>query len=632
MPSSRTPTESKRLSAPRTNQSAKKAGRSSTQASKASKPARAAKKAVKAATKAVKAVARKAVKAAAPAKKNVVVRSYDANAVKAVGKAAEKWAKTDVAAVTQKMPLRRKTFVTDSGIPIPDVVTLADRKTESPDRIGLPGQFPFTRGPQPTMYRGRLWTMRQFAGFGTPEDTNKRFKYLISHGMTGLSTAFDMPALMGYDCDHSMSRGEVGKEGVSVSSLRDFEILFDGIQLDKVTTSMTINASAIVALCMYIAVGEKQGVPMAKLAGTIQNDMLKEYIAQKEWIVGPRPAVRIVTDMIEFCTKNMPKWYPVSVSGYHIREAGATAVQELAFTLADGIGYVEECVKRGLDVDDVAPGLSFFWDVHNDFFEEVAKFRAARRIWAHVMRDRFGAKNPRSMQLKTHAQTAGVSLTAQQPYNNVVRTALQAFAAVLGGTQSLHTNSLDETYALPTEESVTIALRTQQLIAHESGADRVVDPLAGSYYVEYLTDEMEKRALEYIRRIDEMGGIIRAVEEQYPQKEIGESAYRFQREVEQGDRLIVGVNAFKSDRDAPIELLHIDEKVQEAQIARVQQVRAERNQAAVDAALAKVEAAARGTDNMMPPVLEAVKAYATLGEICDVFRKVWGAYREGGLF
>ncbi|MBZ4422055.1 methylmalonyl-CoA mutase family protein [Myxococcus sp. RHST-1-4] len=530
------------------------------------------------------------------------------------------------------MPLRKKQFVTDSGIPIPDLLTLADRKDERPERIGLPGQFPFTRGVQPTMYRGRLWTMRQFAGFGTPEDTNKRFKYLISHGMTGLSTAFDMPALMGYDADHPMSRGEVGKEGVAVSSLRDFEILFDGIQLDKVSTSMTINASAIVALCMYIAVGEKQGVPMAKLAGTIQNDMLKEYIAQKEWIVAPRPAVRIVTDMIEFCTKHMPKWYPVSISGYHIREAGATAVQELAFTLADGFGYVEECVKRGLDVDAFAPQLSFFWDVHNDFFEEIAKFRAARRIWANVLKDRFGAKNARSMQLKTHAQTAGVSLTAQQPYNNVVRTALQALAAVLGGTQSLHTNSLDETYALPTEESVTIALRTQQLIGHESGVDRVVDPLAGSYYVEYLTDEMEKRAMDYIRRIDDMGGIIRAVEEGYPQKEIGESAYRFQREVEQGDRLIVGVNAFKSNSDTPIELLHIDEKVAEDQKARLAQVKAERNGAAVEAALAKVEAACRGTDNLMPPVLEAVKAYATLGEICDVFRKVWGQYREGGAF
>jgi methylmalonyl-CoA mutase N-terminal domain/subunit len=634
----RSRTRSEKLVAPRNAQSAKKAGRS-TPATKASKPAKkagkAVAKAVKAAAKNVKAAAKSvkvAAKKVAPRKKAVAPRSYDAATAKALEKASTTWMRDELSKVTAKMPLRRKTFMTDSGVPIPDVVTLADRKAETQDRLGLPGQFPFTRGVQPTMYRGRLWTMRQFAGFGTPEDTNRRFKYLISHGMTGLSTAFDMPALMGYDCDHSMSRGEVGKEGVSVSSLRDFEVLFDGIRLDQVSTSMTINASAIVALCMYIAVGEKQGVPLDKLAGTIQNDMLKEYIAQKEWIVAPRPAVRIVTDMIEFCTKHMPKWYPVSISGYHIREAGATAVQELAFTLADGIGYVEECVKRGLDVDAFAPQLSFFWDVHNDFFEEIAKFRAARRIWAHVLRDRFGAKNPRSMQLKTHAQTAGVSLTAQQPYNNVVRTALQALAAVLGGTQSLHTNSLDETYALPTEESVTIALRTQQLIAHESGVDRVVDPLAGSYYVEYLTDEMEKRALEYIRRIDEMGGIIRAVEEQYPQKEIGESAYRFQREVEQGDRLIVGVNAFKSDAAAPIELLHIDDKVSESQIARLKQVKAERNQAAVDAALAKVEAAARGTDNLMPPVLEAVKAYATLGEISDVFRKVWGAYREGGAF
>ncbi|HVG63748.1 MAG TPA: methylmalonyl-CoA mutase family protein [Hyalangium sp.] len=597
---------------------------------KAGKPSKLAKAAQKVAK--VAKAGKAAVKKAVPKKKPAALKSYDMAAVKAVAKQAERWAGEELAQVTSKMPLRRKQFATDSGIPIPDVTTLAARKDEQPEKIGLPGQFPFTRGVQPTMYRGRLWTMRQFAGFGTPADTNKRFKYLISHGMTGLSTAFDMPALMGYDADHSMSRGEVGKEGVAISTLRDFEILFDGIELDKVTTSMTINASAIVALCMYIAVGEKQGVPMAKLAGTIQNDMLKEYIAQKEWIVAPRPAVRIVTDMIEFCTKNMPKWYPVSISGYHIREAGATAVQELAFTLADGIGYVEECVKRGLDVDAFAPQLSFFWDVHNDFFEEIAKFRAARRIWSNVMRYRFGAKNPRSWQLKTHAQTAGVSLTAQQPYNNVVRTALQALAAVIGGTQSLHTNSLDETYALPTEESVTIALRTQQLIAHESGVDRVVDPLAGSYYVEYLTDEMEKRAMEYIRRIDEMGGIIRAVEEQYPQKEIGESAYRFQREVEQGDRLIVGVNAFKAEKAAPIELLHIDEKVAEEQKARLAQVKSERNNEAVQAALAKIEAAARGTDNMMPPVLEAVKAYATLGEICDVFRKVWGQYREGGAF
>jgi methylmalonyl-CoA mutase N-terminal domain/subunit len=559
-------------------------------------------------------------------------RTYDAATARQIGAAEKAWEKGEVAKSLARAPARRTEWATDSGIPIPTVVTPADRAREDARDLGLPGQFPYTRGVQPTMYRGRLWTMRMFAGFGSPADTNQRFKYLMAHGVTGLSTAFDMPALMGYDASHAMSRGEVGKEGVAISTLRDFEILFDGIPLDQVTTSMTINASAIVALCMYIAVAEKQGVPMEKLGGTIQNDMLKEYIAQKEWIVPPRPAVRIVVDMIDFCTRHMPRWHPVSISGYHIREAGATAVQELAFTLADGIGYVEECVKRGMAVDDFAARLSFFWDVHNDFFEEVAKFRAARRIWARVMRERFGARDPRSWQLRTHAQTAGVSLTAQQPYNNVVRTALQGLAAVLGGTQSLHTNSLDETYALPTEESVTLALRTQQLIAHESGVDRTVDPLGGSYYVEYLTDEMEKRALDYIRRIDEMGGIIRAVEEGFPQKEIGESAYRFQREVEEGERLIVGVNAFESDRHEPVEILKIDERVAEEQVQRLKKVKAERNAAAVSAALAKVEAACRGTDNLMPPVLEAVKSYATLGEISDVFRKVWGQYREGGIF
>jgi methylmalonyl-CoA mutase, N-terminal domain len=560
------------------------------------------------------------------------LRTYDAATARQVGAAKKAWEQGEVAKSLARAPARRTEFVTDSGTPIPTVVTPADRAREDSREIGLPGQFPYTRGVQPTMYRGRLWTMRMFAGFGTPADTNQRFKYLMTHGTTGLSTAFDMPALMGYDADHSMSRGEVGKEGVAISTLRDFEILFDGIPLDQVTTSMTINASAIVALCMYIAVAEKEGVPMEKLGGTIQNDMLKEYIAQKEWIVPPRPAVRIVVDMIDFCSRHMPRWHPVSISGYHIREAGATALQELAFTLADGIGYVEECVKRGMAVDDFAARLSFFWDVHNDFFEEIAKFRAARRIWARVMRERFGARDPRSWQLRTHAQTAGVSLTAQQPYNNVVRTALQGLAAVLGGTQSLHTNSLDETYALPTEESVTLALRTQQLIGYESGVDRVVDPLGGSYYVEYLTDEMEKRALEYLRRIDEMGGIIRAVEEGFPQKEIGESAYRYQREVEEGERLIVGVNAFQSERHEPIEILKIDERVAEEQIERLKKVKAERNAAAVSKALARVEAACRGTDNLMPPVLEAVKAYATLGEISDVFRKVWGQYREGGIF
>src|SRR5437016_12474603 len=468
----------------------------------------------------------------------------------------ERWREEDLARAASKQPLRRPEFHTDSGIPIPDLMIPSDVGEPSDAEVdkyerdlGFPGQFPYTRGPQPTMYRGRLWTMRQFAGFGSPEDTNQRFKYLLEHGVTGLSTAFDMPALMGYDADHPMSRGEVGREGVAVSTLKDFEVLFSGIPLDRVTTSMTINASAIFALCAYIAVAEKQGVSQDKLGGTIQNDVLKEYIAQKEWVVGPRPATRVVVDMIEYTAKHMPRWHPVSISGYHIREAGATAIQELAFTLADGFGYVEECVKRGMDVDDFAARLSFFWDVHNDFFEEIAKFRAARRIYARTMRDRFGAKKPISMSLRTHAQTAGVSLTAQQPYNNVVRTALQGLAAVLGGTQSLHTNSLDETYALPTEDAVRLALRTQQIIAYESGVDRVVDPLAGSYYVEYLTDEMEKRALQILDKIAQLGGIIRAVEEGYPQREIAESAYQFQREVESGERQIVGVNSCKADSD-----------------------------------------------------------------------------------
>jgi methylmalonyl-CoA mutase N-terminal domain/subunit len=551
----------------------------------------------------------------------------------------DKWREQDLAKALAKSPLRQARFQTDSGIPIPDLLTPADvgspsaADVEKYERdLGLPGRFPYTRGPQPSMYRGRLWTMRQFAGFGTPADTNKRFKYLLEHGMTGLSTAFDMPALMGYDADHPMSRGEVGKEGVAVSTLKDFEILFGGLPLDKVTTSMTINASAIFALCSYIAVAEKQGISQDKLGGTIQNDVLKEYIAQKEWVVGPRPATRIVVDMIEYTAKHMPRWHPVSISGYHIREAGATAIQELAFTLADGFGYVEECVKRGLDVDDVAARLSFFWDVHNDFFEEIAKFRAARRIYARVMRERFGAKKPLSLQLRTHAQTAGVSLTAQQPYNNVVRTALQALAAVLGGTQSLHTNSLDETYALPTEEAATIALRTQQLIGHESGVDRVVDPLAGSYYVEYLTDETEKRCMAILGKIDSLGGIIRAIEEGYPQREIADSAYQWQREVDSGERKIVGVNSFKSDQGATIPTLKIEESVAHEQIERLQAVKRSRSADDVADKLRAVEAACRSSTNLMLPVLDAVRAYATLGEVCDVFRKVWGAYREMGTF
>ena len=597
----------------------------------ARKPVAAAKKAVAAAKSAVAKATRKP--AARKAAKAKLQPTYDKATLRKIAAAKKKWEQNELARSLAKMPLRRPAYETDSGIPIPDVLTPADRAGEDYLRdIGFPGQFPYTRGPQPTMYRARHWTMRQFAGFGTPEDTNKRFKYLLSQGMTGLSTAFDMPALMGYDADHPMSRGEVGKEGVAVSSLADFEILYKDIPLDKVTTSMTINASAIYALACYVVTGEKMGVPPEKLGGTIQADILKEYIAQKEWIVPPRPAVRIVIDMIEWCSKHMPKWNPISISGYHIREAGATAVQEAAFTLADGFGYVEECIKRGMNVDDFAPRLSFFWDVHNDFFEEVAKFRAARRIWARRMKEKYGAKDPRSWMLRTHAQTAGVSLTAQQPYNNVVRVALQAFAAVCGGTQSLHTNSLDETYALPTEEAVTIALRTQQIIAHESGAERVVDPLGGSYYVEYLTDEMEKRIVEYLDRIDEMGGIIRAVEEGYPQKEIAESAFRHQKEVESGDRIIVGVNACISEGGDDIELLKIDDALAEQQIARLREVKARRDNAAVEAALAAVEQAARDGSNLMPPVLDAVRAYATLGEVCDVFRKVFGTYREAGRF
>jgi methylmalonyl-CoA mutase, N-terminal domain len=559
--------------------------------------------------------------------------SYASDEIARVLAERERWTKEELGEVLAKLPRRQESFTTDSGIPIPDVVDLAHRREADFVRdVGYPGRYPFTRGPQPTMYRGRLWTMRQFAGFGSPEDTNGRFKYLLAHGMNGLSTAFDMPALMGYDPDHPLSRGEVGKEGVSVSTLRDMEVLFDGIPLGDVTTSMTINASASIALAMYVAVGEAQGVSRAKLGGTIQNDMLKEYIAQKEWIVPPRPAVRVVCDMIAFCAKEMPRWNPVSISGYHIREAGATAVQELAFTLADGIEYVQESVERGLDVDAFAPRLSFFWDVHNDFFEEVAKFRAARRIWARTMKERFGAKRRESLLLRTHAQTAGVSLTAQQPYNNVVRTALQAFAAVLGGTQSLHTNSLDETYALPTEEAVTIAMRTQQVIAHESGADRVVDPLGGSYYVEWLTDEMERRALDHIRRIDDMGGMLRAVEEGYPQREVAESAYRYQREIENGERLVVGVNAFQAEGQEPISLLKIDETVARAQVERLRAVKASRSGARVQAGLTAVERACKDGTNVMPPIIEAVKAYATLGEISDVFRKVFGAYREDGRF
>jgi methylmalonyl-CoA mutase N-terminal domain/subunit len=494
-----------------------------------------------------------------------------------------------------------------------------------------PGEFPFTRGIHRTMYRGKIWTMRQFAGFGTPQETNARFKYLLDHGSNGLSVAFDLPTLMGRDPDHPLSLGEVGKCGVAISSLHDMETLLAGIPLDRVSTSMTINSPAAMLLAFYIIVAEKQGVGPEKLSGTLQADILKEFIAQKEYIFPPRPSMRVVVDMIRYCTERLPKWNSISVSGYHIREAGSTAAQELAFTLRDGVEYVQWCVDAGMNVDDFAPRLSFFFNSHSDFFEEIAKFRAARRIWARVMRERFGAKNPRSWMCRFHTQTAGVSLTAQQPYNNVVRTALQALAAVLGGTQSLHTNSLDEALALPTEEAVTIALRTQQVIAHESGVVNTADPLAGSYFVEKLTNEIEADALEYFRRIDAMGGMVVAIERGYPQREIQEAAFQFQRAVERKEKIIVGVNEYVMD-EKPFPILYIDEKVAEEQIGRLQALRSSRDNEKVRAALGRLQEVARGTGNVMDPILESARAYATLGEMCDALREVWGEYVEPPVF
>jgi methylmalonyl-CoA mutase N-terminal domain/subunit len=496
------------------------------------------------------------------------------------------------------------------------------------DKLGVPGCYPFTRGVHETMYRGKLWTMRQFAGFGTPEDTNRRFKYLLGHGQTGLSTAFDMPTLMGYDPDHPMSLGEVGKEGVSVACLKDMEALFDGLPLDRITTSMTINATAIIAISMYAAMARRRGIGLDSIGGTTQNDILKEYIAQKEWISPPRPAMRLIQDVMAYSATHLPRWNTISISGYHIREAGATAVQELAFTLADGIGYVQAGLEAGLKVDDFAPRLSFFFDVHNDFFEEIAKFRAARRIWSRVLKNRFRAQNPRSWMLRTHAQTAGVSLTAQQPHNNVVRTALQALAAVLGGTQSLHTNSLDETYALPTEDAVKIALRTQQIIAEETGVASTIDPLGGSFYVEQLTDQMEEAAMAYIRKIDDLGGIVRAIEVGFPQKEIADAAYQFQRDVELGKRVIVGVNKYREEADTPIPLLHVDAAVEQRQRERMRQLKETRDRDAAARALDRVRQACHTTDNLMPLIMDAMQADVTLGEVSDVFRAEFGIYRD----
>jgi methylmalonyl-CoA mutase, N-terminal domain len=499
--------------------------------------------------------------------------------------------------------------------------------------LGYPGAYPFTRGVYPSMYRGRLWTMRQFAGFGTAAETNERFRYLLAHGQTGLSTAFDMPTLMGYDSDHPRSLGEVGREGVAIDSLADAETLFGGIPLGEVSTSMTINGPAAMLLAFYVSVAEEQGVPRAELRGTIQTDILKEYIAQKEWIFPPEPSMRLVTDMVEFCARELPRWHPISISGYHIREAGSNAVQELAFTLANGFAYVDAAIARGLDVDDFAPRLSFFFNAHLDFFEEIAKYRAARRIWARELRERYGAKNPRSWLMRFHTQTAGVSLTAQQPEVNIVRTALEALAAVLGGTQSLHTNSFDEALALPTENAVRLALRTQQVIAHETGVVNTIDPLGGSYYLEDLTNRLEAEAYDYFGRIEKLGGVIPAIKENFFQREIADASFRYQAEVEAKQRIVVGVNRYELEDEAELELLRIDPALEQQQIERVQALRGRRDSAAVEASLARLkEAATRENANLMPLLIEASRAYATLGEMCDALRETWGTWRETPVF
>ncbi|HEY1511110.1 MAG TPA: methylmalonyl-CoA mutase family protein [Solirubrobacteraceae bacterium] len=526
---------------------------------------------------------------------------------------------------------RDVSFTTLSGEPIDALYTEED--LPAADRIGRPGEYPFTRGVYPTMYRGRLWTMRQFAGFGTAEETNERFRYLLDHGQTGLSTAFDMPSLMGHDSDHPRSLGEVGREGVAVDTLEDMQRLFAGIDLGAVSVSMTINAPAAIMLAYYVVAAEQSGVPADRLGGTIQADILKEYIAQKEWCFPIDPAMRLMGDMIEWCAPNMPRWHPVSISGYHIREAGSTAAQELAFTLEDGLTYVRQAVDRGLDVDDFAPRLSFFFNAQIDFFEEIAKYRAARRIWARELRETFGARNPKSWLMRFHTQTAGVSLTAQQPLNNIVRTAIEALAGVLGGTQSLHTNSYDEALALPTEDAVRIALRTQQIIAHETGVTNTIDPLGGSYFVEALTDRLEQQAYEYFAKIAELGGMVEAVKRGFPQREIADASYELQREIDAGDRIVVGVNAFADDSDGKTPLLRIDPALEQKQIDRVQAVRARRDGAAVESALAEItRAASRERENLMPSLLHAARVHVSEGEIVEALQSVWGDYRETPVF
>jgi len=545
-----------------------------------------------------------------------------------VAQAKARWEVENVAPTLKRFAERKPEFTTGSGDPVQRLYTPADVDSDYLQDVGFPGEFPYTRGVQPTMYRGRLWTMRQYAGFGTAAESNQRYKYLLANGQSGLSVAFDLPTQIGYDSDSPFAEGEVGKVGVAIASLADMEVLFDGIPLDKVSTSMTINAPASVLLAMYIAVGERQGVPKNKLSGTIQNDILKEYVARGTYIYPPGPSLRLITDIFSYCAQEVPNWNTISISGYHIREAGSTAAQEVGFTLADGIQYVQAAVGAGLDVDDFAGQLSFFFNAHNDFFAEVAKFRAARRLWAKIMRERFQAKNPRSWMLRFHTQTGGSTLTAQQPMNNIVRVALQAFAAVCGGTQSLHTNSMDEALALPSEQAVTVALRTQQVIAFESGAAETIDPLAGSYYIENLTDTIERQAAEYIARIDAMGGAVQAIERGYMQQEIQESAYRYQKDIENKQRLVVGVNAYQAGEEKPPEdLLKVNPGVAREQAERLAAVRARRDGARVRQSLTELRLAAQGTANLMPPILEAVRAYATLGEICDVLRGVFGEYQ-----
>ena len=527
-----------------------------------------------------------------------------------------------------KRPERKGDFVNTSGIPVKRVYTPLDvADLDYMKELGLPGEYPFTRGVQPTMYRGRFWTMRQYAGFGTAEDTNRRYRFLLEQGQTGLSVAFDLPTQIGYDSDHPLAQGEVGKVGVTIDSIKDMETLFDQIPLDKVSTSMTINAPAALLLAMYVAVAEKQGVSSKDLRGTLQNDILKEYAARGTYIFPPKPSMRIITDIFSFCSREVPQWNTISISGYHIREAGSTAVQEVAFTLANGIAYVEAAINAGLDVDEFAPRLSFFFNAHLDFLEEIAKFRATRRLWAGIMQNRFKAKDPRSVMMRFHTQTAGCTLTAQQPKNNIVRVAFQALSAVLGGTQSLHTNSMDEAFCLPSEEAVRVALRTQQLIAHESGVTDTVDPFGGSYYIEGLTNEILDRAQGYIDKIDELGGAASAIEKGFIQREIQDSAYRYQREIEKGERVVVGVNKFQVEEESPKDLLRVDPSVRVSQIEGLKRLKSERDNGRVTGILGELRKAAEGNDNLMPIILDAVKAYATLGEICDTLREVFGEYQ-----